>query len=230
MAMDPQNNPDLTLGVEFFTKAVENKRKSAAEGRPIFDDKEYVRIRFPADNKRELVAPAHEMHYVPHFRRQMTYAERFHAVYQKFKDDGSVLVQGTPLSELPFLTEARRSELRALNVQTAEQLANLPTAARKRVGIGAMQLMEQAKAYLETASGSAEVADLRRQLAELKAQMGQQQPAPAPVMADPYEGFEAEDLKNMIRDAGGDVPSGNARRETLIARLEEIRAAKEDAA
>lgn len=227
MATDPMNNPDLTLGVEFFVKAVENARKSAEAGRPIFDDKEYVRIRFPADNKRELVAPAHEVHYVSHARRQMTYAERFAPVYQKFKDDGSHFVQGTPLSEAPFLTESRRSELRALNVQTVEQLANLPEPARKRLGMGSMDLVEKAKAYLATASDSAEVVALRRELDELRALMAGQNAVEAAPAADPYDGFEDEDLKNMIRDAGGTVPSGRAGRATLVKALEDIRAAKE---
>lgn len=224
--MDPQN-PDLSLGVEFFVKAVENPRKSAEAGRPIFDDKEYVRIRFPADNKRELVAPAHEVHYVPHLRRQTTYAERFGPVYQKFKDDGSHFVQGTPLTEAPFLTESRRSELRALNVMTVEQLANLPEPARKRIGMGSMELVEKARAYLATASESAEVGELRRELAELRAAMAGQTAAPAAPAADIYEGFEDDDLKNMIRDAGGTVPSGRASRATLVKALEDIRAAKE---
>ncbi|MCU0905633.1 MAG: hypothetical protein MUE83_17460, partial [Tabrizicola sp.] len=66
--MNP-NDPDLTLGVEFFMKPVENKAKSKEAGRPIFEDREMVRIAFPGDSKREHVAPAHEMHYVSHHRR-----------------------------------------------------------------------------------------------------------------------------------------------------------------
>lgn len=217
-----EQNPDLQLGVEFFTKAVENPQKSAKEGRPIFDDREFVRIRFPADNKRELVAPAHEMHYVSHAREQMTYARRFAASYDAFQNEVEAFVTGTPIALLPGITESRKAELKALNVVTIEQLAGLPDASLRRIGMGARALVEQAQVFLESSQGNAEVEDLKRQIAEMRAQLN---PAPS----DPFAGLEDEDLKNMIRDAGAEVPKGRASRATLVAKLQDIAAAKEDA-
>jgi hypothetical protein len=220
------DNPDMQLGVEFFVKAIENPNKTREAGRPIFDDVEMVRIGFPADNKRVLVAPAHEMHYVPHAKQQMTYAQRFAASYAAFKDENEDFVNGTPLTEAPFLTNALREELKTQKVKTVEQLAGLPDVAIRRLGVGWRERVEQAQAFLKTADSVSEIAALRAELAALKAEKAP--PAPAPII-DQFAGFDDEDLKNMIRDAGGDVPRGNASRAKLIERLQEIAAQKEEA-
>ena len=222
-------NPDIQLGVEFFVRAVENQRKTKAEGRPIYDDREYVRIRFPADNKREHVAPAHELHYVTHLKKQMTYAQRFQGAYEAFKKDHTAeYVEGTPLSELPILTEGKRKELRAQNIRTVEQLAGLPDASMKRLGMGARDLVEAAQTFLKNAAGLSEVKALKARIAELEAVNAPQKPVAVDIAAQ-LEGATDEDLKNMIRDAGRDVPRGRASRETLIQALAEIAAEKEAA-
>lgn len=220
-------NPDLALGVEFFTMAVENRAKSLDAGRPIFEDREMVRIAFPADNKRIHVAPANEMHYVAHARQQMTYAQRFEASYRAFKDANEDFVAGTPLKEAPFLTNAEREELKAQKIKTVEQLAGLPDVGVKKLGIGWREKVEQAKAYLESADGLSQIAALKAEIEALKAGKAEEKAA-APV-GDQFAGFTDDDLKNMIRDAGGEVPRGNASRGKLIERLQEIAAEKEDA-
>lgn len=218
------DNPDTGLGVEFFTKAVEHPAKTREAGRPIFNDMEYVRISFPGDSKRELVAPASEMHYVSHAKQQMTYAERFAGSYAAFKDSNTEYVSGTPIDELTALTASKKAELKAMKIRTVEQLAGLPDVTIKKIGMGAREMVEQAQAFLAAASGTAEIAELRRQLAELQAAKA------APETSDEFSGFSEEDLKNMIQDAGGEVPRGNAKRETLVARLQEIAAQKTEAA
>lgn len=218
-----RDNPDVGLGVEFFVKAVENPRKSREEGRPVFEDREYVRIAFPGDRKREHVAPAHEMHYVSHVRRQMPYSERFNAAYRAFKDNNADFVAGTPIDVLPFLTESRRAELKALGVRTAEQMATMPDNTKGKLGMGGAELCRQAAEFLEASKESGEVAKLKAELAELRGQLASRSADPG----DPYAGLSDDDLKNMIRDAGADVPRGVASRETLIKRLSEIAERKE---
>ena len=216
-------NPDLGLGVAFYVKAVENPRKSKEAGRPIFDNKEYVHIRFPADNKRELHAPAHDMHYVTHLKRQMTYAERFPEVYKAFKESGETVVNGTPIAELPSLTEAQRAELRAQKIMTVEQLANLPDATIKRMGMGAREMRNQAEAYLSVASGTAEVAGLKRQIADLQKMLSA---TPAPMPVDEFADMSDDDLRNILTDAGKDVDKRWGRKRLI----DEIRAGAEEAA
>lgn len=218
------DNPDMTLGVRFYVEAVENPAKSREAGRPIFEDMEFVEIGFPADNKRKLVAPAHEMHYVSHAKQQMTYAERFPAAYAAFKDEIADFVTGTPLSEVAFLTAAKKSELKALGVVTVEQLAGLPDASIRKIGMGAREMVDNAKAFLSKSASSSEVDELKRQLAELQAQLSGQKPE----NSDQFEGFERDDLFNMAQDAGLS-PRSNATRESLVAMLSDAAKKKEAA-
>ncbi|SLN74752.1 hypothetical protein ROJ8625_04095 [Roseivivax jejudonensis] len=219
------DNPDMALGVEFFGKAVQNMRQSKDAGRPIFEDREYVRIRFPADNKRELVAPAHEVHYVTHAKAQMTYAERFPAAYEAFKKDAEAeLVTGTPLAEMTSLTEAKRAELRAQNVRTVEQLAGLPDSSMRKLGMGSRDLVEAAQAYLKRAEGTSEVAALKARIAELESAQ-----APVAPAVDQFDGMTDDDLRNMLGDAGVQADRRWGRKR-LIEEIETLAKAKEDAA
>lgn len=224
--MNP-NDPDLTLGVEFFMKPFELVAKSKEAGRPIFEDREMVRIAFPGDNKREHVAPADEMHY--HDRRQMTYAERFAATYKAFKDANGEYVAGTPLTHLPFLTEARRAEFRAAGIKTAEQLAGLADVTIKKMGMGVREYVTQAQAYLKAAEGTTQVAAMQAQIDELKALLaGKAETARAEPATDAFAGLERDDLFNMAQDAGLE-PRANASTDSLKSMLLDAAKKKEAA-
>lgn len=183
-----------------------------------------VKIKFPADSKKVVVAPANEMHYVSHARMQMTYAERFPEHYKAFKAQNPDFVAGTPLTEAPFLTASKRAELNTQNVRSVEQLAGLNDNAIRTLGPGWREIVGKAQAFLKAAEGTAELDDLRRQLAELKASMTTQAPK-----ADPFDGMERDDLFNMATDAGLE-PRANATRASLVALLTEAAAKKMEAA
>ena len=104
------------LHVEFYTTAVENPAKTRAEGRPIFEDIEMVKIQIALDPKNTLIAPAHSSpSRNPDTGLPMTYAEKFPEHYRYFKDNqDQQRADGTPLSEATFLTESKRAELRSL--------------------------------------------------------------------------------------------------------------------
>ena len=223
-------NPDKALHVEFFVTAVENKRETRAQKRPIYEDREYIRIKFPADPKRELVAPVHEMHFSSSHKMQMTYAQRFEERYMAWKKmhDNS-FVQGTPLHEMPSLTSAKRAELQAMDIRTVEQLASLPTAGERRLGMGAKALIRDAQQYLERATEHADIAALRRRIEELESQ----KTAPETVVAEKVvvqtDGFDDDDLRNMLKDAGVDV-DGRWGRQRLEQELQALADAKENEA
>lgn len=223
--MQTMENPDTALAVEFFTQAVENVSKSREAGRPIHDTREFVRIRFPADNKRELVAPANEIHYVQHAKTQMTYAERFNASYEAFKRDEADFVSGTPIHLLTGLTPAARADFVSQHVRTVEQLAALPDAAIKKLGMGARQYVDMAREFLEKSDSSAEINALKSKIAELEA-LTNAEPEPD----SPFEGLGIDDLKALLRDAGGEIPRGNVSRDRLVSELLKIADAKEEEA
>jgi hypothetical protein len=73
-------------------------------------------------------------------RRRITYAERWPRQYQQFKAKTAQTKEGTPLDYLPFLTEGKRAELRALSIYTAEALAEQDGQPLKNLGMGGRDL------------------------------------------------------------------------------------------
>lgn len=220
-----QNNDALV--VPFFkTVAQQDMTASKKAGRPIFKDVEVVEVRIAGDRNFAPVFPAHAM-----WRRvngeEVTYAQRFADAYERFAAGKEQVADGTPLSELPFLTEAKRAELRALKVYTAEALAALDGKNLTNLGGQGREMKNQAIAYLEKSTGTAgatalaaEVEALRAELAAVRA--GEVEPAPVePAPADD----EKEALKARIADLTGSRPRGNPSVETLREMLEEMKVA-----
>lgn len=215
-----QNNDALV--VPFFkTVAQQDMTASKKAGRPIFKDVEVVEVRIAGDRNFAPVFPAHAM-----WRRvngeEVTYAQRFADAYERFAAGKEQVADGTPLSELPFLTEAKRAELRALKVYTAEALAALDGKNLTNLGGQGREMKNQAIAYLEKSTGTAgatalaaEVEALRAELAAVRA--GEVEPAPAD--------DEKEALKARIADLTGSRPRGNPSVETLREMLEEMKVA-----
>lgn len=236
------NQQKSSVHVEFYTEAEKNEGKSRDAGRPIFEDREFVRIKYPGDRNRELVNYANQ----PAFRDPATnewrsYAEMYPHHYKAFKDSVSFHGDGTPLDELVALSNAQKAELRALNIFSIENLANLSHSLKGKLGMGSDKLINMAKAYLDKAAGSAvetrlaaENADLRAQMAALAAQVqalasGQTEEAEevsADVSDSPFAGWLPADLKAYIKDATGAAPKGNPSRETLIRMADEANTAK----
>lgn len=231
------------LHITFFSEAVENKAKSLEAGRPIYEDREFVRIKFAGDKHRELVAPADQCairH--PETNQPWAYKDRFPKHYEAFKAGQSYVGDGTPLSELPFLTESKRAELRAVSIHTAEALANLDGALLARLGMGGRALKDQATAWLEKAAGSATDTRYAAENAELKEQMKRlQEQVAALATGKPteakheYEVLEAnpttpkaigdcteQELKAFIKETTGEPVLGNPSRETLEKRVKAI--------
>jgi hypothetical protein len=136
----------VTAAFEMFPTV--NIAKSKIAGRPIYDEIELCRI-YLAGNKQTVGAfPAHD---VWNYQKQMTewgteermpvtYAMRFNRQYLEFKSGGKQSFSGTLLTELPFLTSAKRLELKALNIHTAETLASIDSNALKMLGAGGREL------------------------------------------------------------------------------------------
>jgi hypothetical protein len=228
------------LHIEFKNVAVENRSKSLKEGRPIFDQQEQVHIKFVGDTRKELVAPAYEKCIRdPATNQWVNYAQLYHRHYEAFKSGQAAIGDGTPISELPFLTEARRAELRALHIHTAEALAQLEGPNLSRLGMFGRELKEQARSYIERAKEtalesrlSAENAELKARLEALEAQMAAPAP-PTPVIsqisndlepASVFADWEDGALRGFIKERTGAAPKGNPSHTTLVRLAEEANA------
>lgn len=234
------------IHVEFHTVPVEDKIASREQGRPIFKDEEFCRIRWVGDNKRELDEPAHQfVDRDPQTNHARTYAQKFPEHYRLFKSNqDQQAMAGTPLSEVPFLTEAKRAELRALNIRTLENLAQLEGSNLQRLGIGGRELKNQAQAWLDKANGAATesrlaselaardntIETMQGQIAELTALLkggtattSEQGSAEDGVWAS----YSDDDIKAFIADRTGSKPRGTPKRETLIETANEILAAEQ---
>lgn len=211
----------------FKTMAVKNDTKSKKAGRPIYDDVEMVEVRIAGDRHFNPRFPAHAFWQRDENGFDITYAMRWPEAYKRFKENQSQTASGTPIEELPFLTQAKRSELRALSIYTAEALAALDGKNLKTLGIGGRELKDQATAYLAKASGSADVvrlaaqnADMQAQIETLRQQLIATQKVPEPAVED--EGVRTDDeLKARIKELTGAAPRGTPSRDTLLRMIAE---------
>lgn len=218
----------------FYMTTEENAAKTKEAGRPIFDEVEMVEIRIAGDRNFNPHFPAHSM-WVRENGEEITYAMRWPDEYARFKMNDKQVANGTPLEELTFLSAARRSELKALKIYTAEALAALEGPNLKVLAGEGYKLKEQAQAYLDKArsfSGvsalAEENADLKARLAALEARLGAEpvaMPIEQAVSEDAYEGLTDDDLKEKIFNMTGSRPRGNPSRSTLARMLNEIQEA-----
>ncbi len=222
------------LVVKFRADKIKNEAKTKQAGRPMFDDIELVEIRTAGDRNTVKVFPAHSMHRwtmnEDGEQEEQTYAQRWNEQYRRFRENRQQVQNGTPLSELPFLTEAKRAELGHLSIHTAETLAALDGQNLKTLGPGGRELKNQAQAYIDQASGSANVTQLASQVADLQAQIAALTAAgtAAPELeqtADPvvpetslddFENSSEEELKVYIASITGARPRGTPSHETLV--------------
>ena len=220
---------DALVIPKFFIHTAENKAKSKTAGRPIFDDVEAVEVRFAGNRQTVSVFPAHavcgEMQDEDGDSSPMTYAQRWPEQYKRFKAKAQQIAAGTPVDELPFLTQARRSELKALSIYTAEALAALDGQELKNIGQGGRDLKNQAQAYLDTAAGTADVTgmaskieELERMVAELRAEK------PEVTGVSEFAAWEPDQIKDWIEEKIGERPRGNPAHATLVKRADEINA------
>lgn len=132
----------------------------APAGRPVYVEKEFIRIIKPGDRDSVLEVPADK-----------EYRHRFAARYALWKEgnqgEGAI---GTPLRELPFVNTAWREELAFFGVHTAEQLVNMSDSVSQHfMGIRALQ--DRVRRYIEGASGNSAVEKLSREVASKDAEM-----------------------------------------------------------
>jgi hypothetical protein len=224
---DPRD-PDAALVAVFKYRAVENPVKSKEAGRPIFDDVEECEIRAPG-SKDIKTFPATEIsrdvvRTDPYTGavKEITYAERFQRQYRQFKENTTQTKSGTPLAGVAFLTEARKAELRALNLYTVEQLAQIDGQELKNLGMGGRDLKNSAEAFIADAyrnvpdlnlQARLEAAEARNLVLEQDVAALQHKKATAEAQFDAMTDVE---LREFIKANTGSAVIGQPAHKTLV--------------
>jgi hypothetical protein len=152
---------DSRLFVQFYPNVVLDHAATAEseDGQPVFKTVDYVKIQQPGE--RDLFdAPATEEH-----------KHRFPRQWDLYRS-GKEQHDGTPLALMFVGDRAHIAEmLKARKVFTVEQLANLSEDGVSRIGMGARQLVEQAKRFLDTMKRGHASAETERRMRELEQQV-----------------------------------------------------------
>lgn len=157
----------------FFLEPIKNPKRTAEEGRPIFEDQERVRIFVAGDLGTQVVHPV-----------DTGIRERFPEAYRAFKEKREMHIEGTPIRQWALLTPANIAEFEAIKIFSVEALAQVADSSLQRV-MGLREWREKAKTWLAVNKDSAaavkyaeenvrlndEIGELKRQMAELGAQV-----------------------------------------------------------
>ena len=127
----------------FAVKATHMPFASQQAGRPIYEDREFVEILIPGDRRAMAFEPVNEGH-----------KSRWPREYEAFKAGREAPLEGTPLADWPNsqLTRSRVEELAYFNIRTLEHLAAVNDAQLQNLGMGARELREAAKTFLEVSA------------------------------------------------------------------------------
>lgn len=171
-------HPDDALHVTFYKHAVKNEFLSEAHQRPIFEDRDFIRIVTPGDQLNVVETFVREDHKT-RFPRQWAH-------YQNMHESKEV---GTPIEHWPLITRAQAEELKGIKFYTVEAVAGASDAQLQKIGmiggINAFRFREKAQQFLSQATSEAqksahdaEIERLRlereeqaKKIAELQAQM-----------------------------------------------------------
>jgi len=170
---------DDKLIVGFYKKSVPNKFKSRAEGKPIYEGQDFIKIQHPGETLNVVDRPVREDD-----------KARWPQRWAQYQAGVSQIPDGVPLNLL-FPDKPQIADMmRGYNIHTVEQLANLSAQGQATVGMGAVDWVNAAQRYLDRvnkgvnhhqfekamAEKDAKIALLTRQVAEITSLVRQQKP------------------------------------------------------
>lgn len=147
----------------FFLHEQQDDLGTARAGRPIFRIEERVEIIMPGNPLTRPVQRVTDEH-----------RERWPKEYEAFKKGEELSHEGTPLEYWPVLNRAMIRELKALDIYTIEQVAELSDLAVQRIGMGGLKMRELAKAYFDDAKAQAITTELAHQNEQYEAKLAAQ--------------------------------------------------------
>lgn len=224
----------VTPGTPYFRyENIFNEPQSQIQGKAVYEMKEVVEIRFPANPQYKPVFGVDEMCMMDDNNRVITWAERYKPQYQAFLAGSEQEAEGTPLEELiPYgISQAQLSICRAMNIYSIEALFHLEGPGVKRLGVHGNDLKPMAKRYMEArrdgSQQQTEINELRRIVAELREQKGLGEQVTVstemreeePELPDGFESMSDAEIKDELEKLTTARPRGNPSRATLVSML-----------
>lgn len=150
---------DACLGVRFFYLSVEDEAATRESGIAKFRDIEMLEALIPGsrDNVHRKVREEDKIR----FKRQ----------YDAFVNSNVSQIEGTSLSQFPFISSAQRKELEYLNIFTGEQLVNMPDGNIDKLGTYGRELIKKVRAFMAMAKDSAAAVAMAEENEKLRAEM-----------------------------------------------------------
>lgn len=141
--------------VRFQRRPIKDGPASEREGRHVSKDVDYALVTPPySRDVFEQVAPewlAQMEKEVRNNRLPREWYERYVASYERWKKGEEMPLSGTPIKGWPVISPAQMNNLIAINILTVEDLAAANEEGRRRIGMGAQDLCDKAKAWLSQA-------------------------------------------------------------------------------
>lgn len=159
MSETPMQEKGATIPM-FYVEPVENTFRSSQEGRPCFDDIEFVKLLIPGDRNNQPVKRVDDED-----------RARWPKHYEAFKAGLEPPVDGTPLIGWPPINRSQVQELAYFHIKTVEQLAGVHDGQLQNLPMGSRELRSQAITYLEVAEkGTGPLAVLVKRADDAEAQ------------------------------------------------------------
>lgn len=149
---------DSNLYAEFEMVPLLDEFKSAELGRPFYNDVEIVTIFSPGNNKSTFKDKVNAV-----------YKQRFPMAWEAYKSQNHQVHEGLSITEWPVVTKGQAMNLKAINIHTVEQLANIPDQNLDSLSLGGRELREKAKSYLAKSVDASDITRIYKEMATLKA-------------------------------------------------------------
>lgn len=162
--------------VKFERRAIEDKAESLKQGKSVSKDVDFVLVTPPYSKDRfEFKVESwfkNQEQQVSNGRTPAAYLDYWKKSYQNWKNGQDAPVNGTSIKDWSAISPAQIKNLLAINILTIEDLACANDEGRRRIGMGANDLINKAKAYLQATKDHGplvmEVSDLKSQNEQLK--------------------------------------------------------------
>lgn len=182
--MLPSAQAERPAYVRFEYRPEEDRNASVKAGRHVYKDRAYAIIT-PVGSKDEVIRPVDEWlaqceAQVKQGRLPSMHLELYEKAFERWKKDGEVPINGTPIKGWPVLGPSQQQACLSANVRTVEDLALANGEAMTRIGMGAVDMKQRAEAWLKAATDlgavvmlnaslTAERDDLKREVERLTA-------------------------------------------------------------